>query len=55
MAELFEALPERLVDAVPNHIKETVRAARFADAVRDVVGRGAQVDERQAVHGERRW
>ncbi len=56
VAQVFEAPAERLVDAVADDIEEAVRAARFADAVRDLVGRGAQIDQGQVVHrGRRKW
>ena len=54
MAQVFEALAERLVDAVADDVEEAVGAAGFADAVRDLVGRGAQIDQGQVVH-RRRW
>jgi hypothetical protein len=50
VAQVFEAPAEGLVDAVADDIEEAVRAARVADAVRDLVGRGAQIDQWQVVH-----
>ena len=55
-AQVVEAQAERRVDAVTDDIEEPVRAARFADAQRDLVGRGAQIDQGQVVHrGWRKW
>ena len=54
-AQVFEAPAERLVDAMADDIEETVCAARFADASRNLVRRGAQIDQGQVVHRQRRW
>ena len=55
-AQVVEAQAERRVDAVADDIEEPVRAARFADAQRDFVGRGAQIDQGQVVHrGWSKW
>ncbi len=54
VAQGFEALAERLVDAVADDVEEAVGAAGVADALRDLAGRGAKIDERQVVHC-RRW
>ena len=52
-AQVFEAQAERLVDAVADDVEEAVRAAGFADASRDLVRRGAQIDQGQVVHRQR--
>ncbi len=53
MAELFEARPERRVDAVADDVEEAVRPAGVADGARDLLGRGTQVDQGQTVHRPR--
>jgi hypothetical protein len=50
VAEVFEALAEGLVDVVADDIEEAVRAARLADASRDLVGPGAKIDQGQMSH-----
>ena len=52
-AQIFQTLTQRLVDAVPDDIEEAVRAASFADALRDLVRRGAQIDQGQVIHRQR--
>ena len=48
-AQVLETLAQRLVNAVADDIEKAVRAASFADALRDLVGRGAQIDQGQVV------